>query len=70
MKLAEPKGLWVGTEVWLFEELRTFAGEAVYHSSDFPRTLDELLVGQPFAYVDFEAEGSEEVRELHHVLQL
>ena len=30
----------------------------------------ELLLGQPFAYVGFEAEGGKEVREHQYVLEL
>jgi hypothetical protein len=42
LRLVERRDGWVGTEEWLFEELRAYAGDRVYRSSDFPRSLDEL----------------------------
>jgi len=53
LRLTERRGWWVGTEVWLFDELKKFAGEGVYRSTDFPYSLDELLEYQAIAHEPF-----------------
>jgi hypothetical protein len=53
LQLTERRGWWVGTEWWLFDELKRFAGEGVYRSTDFPYTLDELLEYQAIAHEPF-----------------
>jgi hypothetical protein len=53
LHLTERRGWWVGTEWWLFDELKRFAGEGVYRSSDFPYSLDELLEYQAIAHEPF-----------------
>jgi len=53
LRLTEHRGWWVGTEGWLFDELKRFAGEGVYRSSDLPHTLDELLEYQAIAHEPF-----------------
>ena len=53
LQLTERRGWWVGTEEWLFDELKRFAGKRVYRSSDFPYTLDELLEYQAIAHEPF-----------------
>jgi hypothetical protein len=53
LQLTERRGWWVGTEEWLFDELKRFAGEGVYRSSDFPYSLDELLEYQAIAHEPF-----------------
>ena len=53
LRLTERRGWWVGTEEWLFDELKRFAGEGVHRSSDFPYTLDELLEYQAIAHEPF-----------------
>jgi hypothetical protein len=50
LQLTERRGWWVGTEWWLFDELKRFAGEGVYRSTDFPYSLDELLEYQAIAH--------------------
>jgi hypothetical protein len=53
LRLTEQRGWWVGTEEWLFYELKKFAGEGVYRSTDFPYSLDELLEYQAIAHEPF-----------------
>ena len=53
LRLTEQRGWWVGTEEWLFDELKRFAGEGVYRSTDFPYSLDELLEYQAIAHEPF-----------------
>jgi hypothetical protein len=53
LQLTERRGWWVGTEEWLFDELKRFAGEGVYRSTDFPYSLDELLEYQAIAHEPF-----------------
>jgi hypothetical protein len=53
LHLTERRGWWVGTEVWLFDELKRFAGDGVYRSSDFPYNLDELIEYQAIAHEPF-----------------
>jgi hypothetical protein len=53
LRLTERRGWWVGTEEWLLYELEKFAGEAVYRSADFPRSLDELLEYQAITHAAF-----------------
>ncbi len=53
LQLTERRGWWVGTEEWLFDELKRFAGKRVYRSSDFPYILDELLEYQAIAHEPF-----------------
>jgi hypothetical protein len=53
LQLTERRGWWVGTEWWLFDELKRFAGEGVYRSTDFPYSLDELLEYQAIAHEPF-----------------
>jgi hypothetical protein len=57
LQLTERRGWWVGTEWWLFDELKRFAGEGVYRSTDFPYTLDELLEYQAIAHEPFRRLG-------------
>lgn len=57
LRLTERRGWWVGTEGWLFDELKRFAGEGVYRSSDFPYSLDELLEYQAIAHEPFRRLG-------------